>query len=168
MIESLLLLAKLRDAESRAMPTDIAALVRASLARYDSQIQERHIQLDLAPDLPPALAYGPWLEEVFANLIENAIKYLGANNKAPRVAIRGMRIEGGMCRYEVEDNGIGIARQHQGELFKMFTRIHPAHIRGAGLGLSIVERIVTKLGGQVGVESEEGRGSTFWFTLPSA
>ena len=69
-------------------------------------------------------------------------------------------------RYEVEDNGLGVAPEHQQHLFEMFTRFHAGYTRGAGLGLSIVNRIVNKLGGEVGVESVVNEGSTFWFTLP--
>jgi signal transduction histidine kinase len=71
-------------------------------------------------------------------------------------------------RYEVQDNGIGIAEEHHAALFEMFTRFHRDVANGLGLGLSIVNRIVTKLGGRVGVESAPGKGSTFWFVLPPA
>jgi signal transduction histidine kinase len=66
----------------------------------------------------------------------------------------------------VQDNGIGIDPKDQARLFEMFTRVHAVQVEGLGLGLSIVHRIVTRLGGQVGVISTPGAGSTFWFTLP--
>lgn len=72
----------------------------------------------------------------------------------------------GMARYEVEDNGIGIAPDDQARLFEMFTRLHTVQAEGLGLGLSIVHRMVTRLNGKVGVISNPGQGSTFWFTLP--
>jgi len=72
-----------------------------------------------------------------------------------------------MIRYEVQDNGLGIALENQTRLFDMFTRMHNTHVPGYGLGLSIVHRMVMKLNGQIGVESEFGAGSTFWFTLPA-
>jgi signal transduction histidine kinase len=68
----------------------------------------------------------------------------------------------------VRDNGLGLTEEQQQRLFTQFTRMHEMRAEGYGLGLSIVERIVRKLGGAVGVESQAGAGSTFWFTLPAA
>jgi signal transduction histidine kinase len=73
-----------------------------------------------------------------------------------------------MIRFWVKDNGVGIAPADQKKLFKPHTRLRQRRVRGEGLGLSIVHRIVKKCAGQVGVESELGAGSTFWFTLPEA
>jgi signal transduction histidine kinase len=71
-------------------------------------------------------------------------------------------------RFWVRDNGAGLSPDDQARLFTPFTQIHQARAEGHGLGLSIVQRIVEKLGGQVGMESEAGQGSVFFFTLPSA
>jgi|GEM_PF-5347542 len=168
MIQSLLLLAKLHQAsEIPVAEVDMNRVVHDALKRFREVIEAQHISVEVAPDLPPALGHASWLEEVFANLIDNAIKYIGENNPSPRIAIRGMR-EGSMARYEVEDNGIGIAREEQNRLFEEFTRLHKGEsIKGFGLGLSIVLRIITRLNGQVSVKSEPGQGSTFWFTLPA-
>lgn len=72
-----------------------------------------------------------------------------------------------MARYEIEDNGVGISPDDYERLFEMFTRLYTVKTDGFGLGLSIVHRIITRLKGQVGVESTPGGGSTFWFTLPT-
>ena len=74
----------------------------------------------------------------------------------------------GMVRLWVRDNGLGLASENQARLFIPFTRLNQARVKGQGLGLSIVRRIVEKLGGRVGVESQIGRGSSFFFTLPGA
>jgi PAS domain S-box-containing protein len=168
MIQSLLLLAKLHQAsEIPTAEVDMNRVARDALKRFREVIEAQHITVEVAPGLPPALGHTSWLEEVFANLIDNAIKYIGEDNPTPRIAIRGKR-EGEVSRYEVEDNGIGIAREEQNRLFEEFTRLHKGEtIKGFGLGLSIVLRIVTRLNGQVGVKSEPGQGSTFWFTLPA-
>jgi len=165
-IDSMLLLAGLRDAEVKLGGVDVQPVVNAALARFRDQIRERQVEVVIAPDLPPALGYGPWLEEVFANLIGNAIKYIGQDNPAPRVVIRGQRLNGAV-RYEVEDNGLGIKPEDQARLFRVHSRFHHGEAKGHGLGLSIVERIVTKLNGTAGVVSAPGAGSTFWFTLPA-
>jgi signal transduction histidine kinase len=74
----------------------------------------------------------------------------------------------GMVRFWVRDNGSGISVADQARLFVPFTKLQQVNTKGHGLGLSIVHRITAKLGGQVGVESKEGDGSLFWFTLPAA
>jgi len=74
----------------------------------------------------------------------------------------------GMVRFWVRDNGHGLSPEEQARLFTPFTRLDQARAKGHGLGLSIVRRIVEKLGGQVGVESLVGQGSSFFFTLPGA
>ena len=80
----------------------------------------------------------------------------------------GATLEGDVARFWVRDNGPGIAKEKQTRLFNTFERLDQVRARGHGLGLSIVQRIVHKLGGSVGVWSEEGEGSIFSFTLPLA
>jgi signal transduction histidine kinase len=113
------------------------------------------------------MGYGPWIEEVFANLISNAIKYIGKDNPEPRIIVRGSRV-GSIVRYEVKDNGLGISEKDQERLFEMFSRFHTGEASGLGLGMSIVQRIVDRLNGQLGVESALGKGSSFWFALAAA
>ncbi len=167
MIEALLLLAQVRNGAEVRSEVNLNDVVGAAIDRFHIQIAERGIQVDVQPDLPKALGYAPWVEEVLANLISNAIKYIGRENTAPHITVRAFRT-GEMIRCEVQDNGVGISPEDQRRLFEMFARFHKREAQGFGLGLSIVLRIVTKMGGQVGVESEPGQGSTFWFTLPAA
>lgn len=166
-IQSLLLFAVGNDISDRITPIETEPIVRGALARFRHKLDERRVAVEVAPNLPPVVGFGPWLEEVFANLIDNAIKYIGDDNPSPRIVIRGQRV-GEVARYEVEDNGLGIALEDQRDVFRPRTRFHPGEAAGFGLGLSIVRRIVTRLNGQVGVESTLSRGSTFWFTLPAA
>ena len=119
-------------------------------------------------DMPSALGFSQWLEEIFANLISNAIKYMGTNNPRPRISIIALLDDDGYVRYEVRDTGVGIADKDKEHLFEMFTRLHTVSVEGLGLGLSIVHRIIGKLNGKVGVESQLGEGSCFWFALPAA
>jgi signal transduction histidine kinase len=167
MIDQLLWLARLRDIKAAAKPVAMDIVAAAAVLRFSHVLET--ISIEIAPELPAAIGHAQWVEEVFANLISNAIKYMGTANPAPRICIRGVLQEStGQVRYEVEDTGVGIAPDDQKRLFEMFTRLHTVKADGLGLGLSIVHRIVTRLGGSVGVESVLGQGSTFWFTLPAA
>ncbi|RMG87985.1 MAG: ATP-binding protein, partial [Chloroflexi bacterium] len=114
---------------------------------------------------PIAVGHAPWVEEVWSNYISNAVKYGG---EPPQITI-GAEQEKNYVRFYVHDNGPGLDAQARSRLFAAGTRLaqHRA-LKGHGLGLSIVRRIVERLGGEVGVESEPGQGSTFYFTLPIA
>jgi len=164
MIDQLLWLAKAQQTPMALVDMN-AVMIRVSL-RLEHLFVARGIRLEVQPDLPPALGYEAWVEEIFANLVNNAIKYMG-NNPDPLVRVHGLR-DGDMCRYEVEDNGIGIEADNLKNVFQIFVRFNPGTVEGHGLGLSIVARLVRRLGGEVGVTSTAGVGSTFWFTLPAS
>ncbi len=99
------------------------------------------------------------------NLVHNAVKF---SPDGGVVAVR-VRPDGDGVRVEVVDHGVGIARTDRARVFERFYKADRARVRGGGtgLGLAIARHIVAAHGGRIGVESEEGRGSTFWFTLPS-
>ncbi len=167
MIDQLLRLARLNDDEIEITQLDIAPLVSQVLARFDHEITQTGVKINVE-DFPPALGNPSLLVEVFANLIGNALKYADTTKKASYIHLRGY-LEGGKVRYEVEDNGIGIAQTDQERMFEMFTRLDAMkEVSGFGLGLSIVNQIIDRMHGQVGVESVPGTGSIFWFTLPAA
>jgi signal transduction histidine kinase len=146
---------------------DVKLAAQAAVKRFQSDVTKHNIQINIQDDLPTANARSIWVEEVLANLIGNAIKYMGTENKEPRINIHGKR-QDSFNRYEVADNGIGIQEADQKKLFEMFTRVHKGEATGMGLGLSIVAHIVHRLGGEAGVESTLDKGSTFWFTLPAS
>jgi signal transduction histidine kinase len=164
-VRELLLLASVRKAEIEVAPLeDMADIVAEARQRLDYMIEEHEAEIILPKTWPVALGYGPWIEEVWANYISNAIKYGG---RPPRIELGAESQEPGTIRFWIHDNGPGLSPEEQGRLFTPFTRLDQVCTKGHGLGLSIVQRIVRKLGGQVGVESEGGRGSTFSFTLPA-
>jgi nitrogen-specific signal transduction histidine kinase/DNA-binding NarL/FixJ family response regulator len=165
MITRLLWLAKLDHPLAATSTVAVEQVVDAALARLQYQLDRRGVTVRLPSEFPSITGHDAWVEEVFANLISNAIKYMGDDNPNPTIEIRSV-IEGQMARFEVRDNGIGISSEDQAKLFASFSRLHKVSVEGLGLGLVIVQRIVTNLKGQVGVESEAGKGSTFWFTLP--
>lgn len=162
MIDDLLKLASLREAEAAVTRVDMGAVLESALQR----IEDRRQFVTLEGDLPSALGHAPWLTEVFANLINNALKYTPAD-RTPDIRVRGM-VQGTMMRYEVQDNGVGIAPEDRQRIFDLFTRLpNEGMAKGLGIGLSIVRRVIERLGGQIGVEGAPGQGSTFWFTLPA-
>jgi PAS domain S-box-containing protein len=166
-IDELLLLAEVRQVQVGALPLDMAKIVSEAQLRLAESVVQSHAGIIL-PDAsawPVALGYAPWVEEVWVNYLSNALKYGG---QPPRVELGATAQPDGMVRFWVRDNGPGLASEDQARLFTPFTRLNQVRVKGHGLGLSIVRRIVEKLGGRVGVESQIGRGSSFFFTLPGA
>ena len=166
-IEELMLLAGVRNQTVVAQPLDMAAIVAEAIQRLDYLIRDKHIEVSVPPNWPIALGYGPWVEEVWVNYVSNAIKYGGESGQIPRVELGATPLTAGFVRFWVRDNGPGLSPADQARLFAQFERLDQARATGHGLGLSIVKRIVEKLGGQVAVSSAIGVGSEFSFTLPT-
>lgn len=161
-IQELLLLASVRKAEIQTVPLDMARIVSQALQRLVYLLEKNQVEIAVAESWPLVQGYPPWVEEVWVNYISNAVKYGG---QPPRVEL-GATSQGSVVRFWVRDDGPGIAPDLWSQLFKPFSRLDHVRAEGHGLGLSIVRHIVEKLGGQVGVHSEIGVGSTFYFTLP--
>jgi signal transduction histidine kinase len=164
-IDNLLLLSEVRKVEAPVEPVDMAKVVDHVRNRLDYLVKERRGQLTYPKAWPTATGYGPWIEEVWANYISNALKYGGPS---PRVELGATLLPGDMIRFWTRDKGPGLSPEARASLFTPFTQLRKTRKVGHGLGLSIVLRIVEKLGGQAGVESEAGQGSLFYFTLPAA
>ena len=162
-IEALLLLASVRREEVHLTTLDMTTVAGNARQRLAYLIDEHGADVTLPDTWPVVLGYASWVEEVWANYLSNALKYGG---RPPRVELGAIERADGMVRFWVRDNGPGIPPEDQERLFKPFTRLKRDSVEGHGLGLSIVRRIVERLGGEVGVESEPGRGSVFSFTLP--
>src|SRR6185295_5237580 len=117
--------------------------------------------------VPKVVAQRPILFQVVANLLSNAAKFVPPG-VSPRIRIFAQARDG-WVRLVVEDNGIGVAPQFRDKLFGVFERLQAADAYpGTGIGLAIVKRAVERMGGRVGVEPREPRGSAFWFELPLA
>ena len=115
-------------------------------------------------DLPPCFGDASQINQVFSNLLDNAIKYLDQSHTGI-INISG-KIEDGQRIYCIEDNGVGIDPDHQGKIFEIFHRLEPELTKGEGLGLTIVRRIIDRHNGRVWVESEAGKGSKFFVAMP--
>lgn len=161
-IDELLYLAEVRDTEVETELLDMAIIVEEARKRVAFMIEEFDAELTLPDAWPKVVGYGPWIEEVWVNYISNAIKYGG---KPPIIQLGATEKPGGKVQFWIKDNGSGITPKDQSGLFNRFTPFNQYRKRGHGLGLSIVQRIVEEIGGQVGVESILGQGSTFNFTL---
>jgi PAS domain S-box-containing protein len=141
-----------------AVVGDVATLVR----------EKGHVlDVESVPDLPAAMLDHQLMRQVILNLVSNAIKYTPPGG---RIEIR-MGRENGALRWSIRDSGIGISPASQARLFEKFFRAENAHTvdtEGTGLGLYLVRLIVERLGGRIVCESEEGRGTLFYFMLPLA
>ncbi len=105
------------------------------------------------------------MRQVWANLIANAIKFT-SKEKKPSIKIYG-HTENGFNVYYVKDNGVGFNPEYAHKLFGVFQRLHKSDdFEGTGVGLAIVQRIIHRHGGKVWAEGAEGKGATFWFSLP--
>jgi signal transduction histidine kinase len=163
-VAELLLLASMDRAEIVPSLLNTERIVSEVLHRLHYQVEAEQAEIKLPESYPPALGYAPWVEEVWYNYLSNALKYGGS---PPRIEVGGTVLDGGRVRFWVKDNGAGLTAEQQEALFAPLERLGQPQVKGQGLGLSIVKRIMTKLGGIVGVESKVGQGSTFSFTLSS-
>lgn len=167
-IDELLLLSSVRqDDEIERSELFMYRIISEALTRLTLLIEGHSAQINLpSPDsFPTAVGYGPWIEEIWANYLSNAIKYGGT---PPQIDIGATPLDNGKIQFWVRDNGQGITPENQPKLFSEHSRLNKENAAtGHGLGLSIVKRIAKKLGGDVGVESDIGQGSTFYFTLPA-
>lgn len=164
-LNEILLLANVSRDDIEVIPLEMSRLVAEACKRLALDIAEYEATIYQPEEWPEALGYPPWIEEVWVNYISNAMKYGG---DPPVMHLGATVLRNGMVRFWVKDNGVGLTEAEQDRLFTPHTRLHQTRARGEGLGLSIVRRIVEKCGGKVGVESEVGQGSTFWFALPVA
>ncbi|HRV90706.1 MAG TPA: GAF domain-containing sensor histidine kinase [Anaerolineae bacterium] len=164
-IDELLLLATVRKNETEHQPLNMTAIIEQVQERLQPMIKEYQAEISVPPIWPTALGYAPWVEEVWTNYITNGLKYGGS---PPKLELGANLDESNMVCFWVRDSGPGLSEADQIHLFIEFNRLNRVGTKGHGLGLSIVKRIVEKLGGQVGVQSEPDQGSIFFFTLPMA
>lgn len=164
--KELLTLASVRQQEIVTVPVNMQSIIRESMIRLTDLIKEKNAEIILPESFPDVMGYESWLEEVWANYISNAIKYGGGS---PVVKIGADVLPDNRIKFWIKDNGKGLSEEEITLLFHKFTRLDTLRAEGHGLGLSIVKRIIEKLNGETGVESENipGEGCTFYFTLPA-
>jgi PAS domain S-box-containing protein len=150
--------------EVQMQPVDLNALLRGILDTYPN-LHSDHADIAIENTLPTVLGNEALLTQCFANLLGNAVKFI-APGVRPQVRIRA-EPAGELARISITDNGIGIPRVAQARLFGMFQKLDSSY-EGTGIGLAIVRKVVERMGGRVGAESEGGQGSCFWVELPPA
>ncbi len=143
--------------------TSAAAAIETALSNLRTAVEAS--DANVTYDDLPAVAIRPiHLQQLFQNLIGNAIKY--RSHEPPDVRISASQ-QDGSWQFSVKDNGIGIDPQYRGQVFRIFQRLHArTEYPGTGIGLAICQRIVERYGGQIWIESPPGKGSDFRFTLP--
>ena len=166
MVDSLLRLSEVQGSERILLePLDMGEIVQRTSDNLHSIILESGACIVMPERWPLALGHAPWVEHIWANYLSNAIKYGGT---PPLVHLGAELSAEGHITFWIRDNGKGLSHYQQATLFQPFVRHVDHSIEGHGLGLAIVARIVSRLGGQVGVESSVNEGSTFTFSLPAA
>ena len=131
---------------------------------FEFQLKNSGIELQIER-LPSCRGDDFQINQMFTNLIDNALKYLDPGRHGI-IRVSGEK-KNGIVVYCVEDNGIGIARSHQDKIFEIFHRLDPERGDGEGLGLNIVWKILDRHNGNIWVESEPGKGSRFYVSLPA-
>jgi PAS domain S-box-containing protein len=163
LIDDLLAYSRLEARAQSLVPTRAENALRDVLQDMRPLIQESAAVIT-HDELPILLVDPVQLDQLFANVIGNAIKF--RREEPPRVHVRADALNG-MWRIAIEDNGIGLDKKFSQRIFQMFQRLHERNkYEGSGIGLAVAKKIVERHGGQIWVESNEGPGTTFYFTLP--
>lgn len=167
LIEDLLTLSRISRIKNPYEDVNINAIINSVTKRIEFDIKEHKVDLKIQKNMPVVRCDRIKISEVFLNLINNAIKFSSKNNKEnPKVEV-GYADRGESHRFYVKDNGIGIDPKYHQQIFGIFKRLHSAgEYEGTGAGLSIVKRVIDDHGGNIWIESEPGKGATFYFTIP--
>jgi len=164
LVRDLLAYTQVGKIDSPTTPIDADAVLRETLANLQGAIDDSGARVSSEP-LPPLRIHSTHLNQLFQNLIGNAIKYRSPE-RTPEVRLTAARQQD-HWKISIRDNGIGIEPQYKERIFGLFKRLHGGdEYSGTGIGLAICQRIVERYHGRIWVESEPGRGSTFSFTLP--
>ncbi len=165
LLKGLLKLSRSGRAALNIIPVNMNNVLAQVISNFEYQIKKMGAEV-ITNDLPVCRGDAVQLSQVFSNLIGNALKYSNPERQCV-ISING-KIENERSVYSVEDNGIGIAKEHQEKIFELFHRLNPSQTDGEGLGLTIVKQIVSRLDGDIWIESEINKGSKFFVALPFA
>ncbi len=168
MVDDILDLSRIKEGqiEMHRRPISVASLVHGAIEAHRAAAELKNVRLGASNQTSDGevMVDPERVTLVFSNLINNAIRHTPSGGS---IDVRALPTDG-VVRFEVSDTGEGILPEHQRYLFERYFRVPGSNSKGAGLGLSIAKEMVEAHGGQIGVKSERGKGSTFWFTIPSA
>lgn len=162
-INELLLFANMRKEDVPLKPLNMSLIVTEALRRLSYEIDAAEAEIIQPDSYPQAIGYSAWVEEVWFNYISNGLKYGG---QPPRLELGSTVHKDDTVSFWVRDNGEGLTPGQRAVVFNPSSQTGMLRVKGHGLGLSIVRRIIEKLNGRVYVQSKLGEGSTFGFTLP--
>ena len=154
---------------------DVTEIIKEAIETLEIQLSERGTEWVVQEDLPTITCDRVRIKQVFENLIDNANKFMGEENDKPRIEIgfdtqatqpRGFHEAEDFFEFFVKDNGIGIQKEYHEKVFNLFARLGDVEVEGTGVGLAIVKKIVETHGGKIWLDSEVGKGTTVYFTLP--
>ncbi len=146
-------------------PVSVGPLIDTVLRDVEPLAKEKGIRFRKKGSFPVVNGYRNRLYQVVYNLVENAVKYMDQpSNATVEVGCKSAENE---HLFYVKDSGPGIPQEHQGKVFQIFYTLEPERVSGTGIGLSIVKKILEKHGGRIWLESEVGKGTTFYFSLPA-
>ncbi len=164
LITDILALSRVTRSEHKLSKVDMTIMATSMYNEITSPEIREKLKVIIDP-LPEAYCDNTYLKQVWINLISNAIKF-SSRKKKPEIKIGGYN-ENGFLIYHIKDNGVGFNPEYSHKLFGVFQRLHrPDEFGGTGVGLAIVQRIIVRHGGKVWAEAKEGKGATFYFSIP--
>lgn len=168
LIHDLLEFSRVGRIEDEKEIVSMSELLSEIVDELKPEIDKNHIEIVLQKPVPPLWGSKKRLNQVFTNLLANAVKYMGPAT-GPRIELGASVNDQSYCTYWVKDNGIGIKKDYQEKIFQIFQRVpNQLKVEGTGIGLSIVKKIVELNSGRVWVQSDEGHGSQFFIEWPKA
>lgn len=163
----LLQYSRLNGCELELVPVDLDAALKDVLTSIEQEIEDRKADVRIRAPLGSVKAHPATVRQVFYNLISNGLKFVAAD-KNPQIEV-WTEVQNGALRVWVTDRGIGIASQYHQKIFGLFQRLHSHEAYpGTGIGLALVRKGLERMGGRIGLESEPGQGTRFWFELNRA
>ena len=165
LIDDLLSLSEIGRIEEQNKLTNISDLISKVISELSPELYERGTRLIVKDEMPVIWCDPMGMHQVFVNLISNAGKFIGADNRSPTIEI-GYSSQNGYHKFYVKDNGIGINEKYHGSIFNIFQRLSDMETEGSGLGLAIVKKRIECFGGKIWIDSAEGQGTVVYFTVP--